>query len=566
MKLGLGLGIGMGGGGPRVIRPWFNGMVWPGDLFTFTGGPNAALDYAGVLQPGASNVPSVEGARWTGTAWVTTDTEGAELFEYEALRGKPKYTDYEYKYFAARTNLLTYSQDFSNAVWFLSAGVSVNSNAATAPNNTLTADKLVPSTGGAFVEVYQNCNVISGQKYAQKFYIKEAGLQYIQIISTGVVFGSYCVNFDLINGLNTLKTVADAVNLGCTIKKLGGGFCEITVTAQALSTSSFGRFALNFIKTATTGRGVDEGAFDGASGIYVWQGQLETGTEATWDIETTSATVTKPAGVYNRLNPLYFKRALIEPSRTNYFLNSATPATQNITTTAQQYTISVLGTGSVTLSGTATGVVTAGSPLTVTATAGTLICTVSGTLTHAQVEAGAFATSPITTAGATVTRPADVLSHPSAGVLRGNGIGGIVQFIPKATGQTGCALNSYVDANNGHGLYVEPTQITFRKTAGGVNTDCTVSYTHAEGVPVQLIWVQTTAGMKLKERHWLGLAWSTWSSYAEVTTAAGKADLQIGSTFQIGSSNGSTHLCGNYQLSLPVWKSDPTAYLEELVA
>jgi hypothetical protein len=100
------------------------------------------------------------------------------------------------------------------------------------------------------------------------------------------------------------------------------------------------------------------------------------------------------------------------PARTNLFLNSNTPVTQGITTTAQAYTISVLGTGDVTVSGAAAGTATEGAPLTVTATAGTLTCTVTGTLSRVQAEAGAFASPWIETLATTVTRAATNLTNP----------------------------------------------------------------------------------------------------------------------------------------------------------
>ena len=107
----------------------------------------------------------------------------------------------------------------------------------------------------------------------------------------------------------------------------------------------------------------------------------------------------------------------VEEARTNLFLNSRAPVTQDITTTAQSYTISGLGAAGATLviSGTATGTLTGTAAvdrdkLTFTATAGTLAVTVSGTWDFVQVEAGAFATSPIVTAGATVTRAIDNIS------------------------------------------------------------------------------------------------------------------------------------------------------------
>ncbi len=111
--------------------------------------------------------------------------------------------------------------------------------------------------------------------------------------------------------------------------------------------------------------------------------------------------------------------ALIEPGRTNLFLNSATPANQNISVSASTtYTAWVTGTGSIDFAaGTATA--TSGLPCTASAGsnctivingAGTISATVTGTLTHAQVEAGTYATSKIVVVGTPVARAADVVT------------------------------------------------------------------------------------------------------------------------------------------------------------
>lgn len=114
---------------------------------------------------------------------------------------------------------------------------------------------------------------------------------------------------------------------------------------------------------------------------------------------------------------------LIEPAATNRVLNSATAVTQNVTTTAQTYTLSFYGTGQVVRSGTSTGT-TVGSHanvrtvVTFTATAGTLTLTVTGSVTKWQLETGSAATSYIPTTGAIATRQADVVT--GAGLIYSN--------------------------------------------------------------------------------------------------------------------------------------------------
>jgi hypothetical protein len=109
---------------------------------------------------------------------------------------------------------------------------------------------------------------------------------------------------------------------------------------------------------------------------------------------------------------------LVEEQRTNLLLNSGTLSTQSATVTAVAHTLHFTGTGTITLTGASTAGPLVGTgtgeanrvSLTFTPTAGSLTLTVSGTVTNAQLEPGAFRTSHIATAGATATRAADVAS------------------------------------------------------------------------------------------------------------------------------------------------------------
>lgn len=175
--------------------------------------------------------------------------------------------------FGASENKLLYSQEFDNAVWDKSTGISVVANSVIAPDGTFTADTLPPTIGGSFVEVSQNIVSSAGEHSIGSFYVEYAGFQYIQIISPGSRQGSYFVNFDIINGAVTLASVATSVDLTYSIHPVGNGW-RISVSVKTLSTG-FCRYAINFIKTPTTARGVDEGDFNGTDGLILWGGQFE---------------------------------------------------------------------------------------------------------------------------------------------------------------------------------------------------------------------------------------------------------------------------------------------------
>ena len=113
---------------------------------------------------------------------------------------------------------------------------------------------------------------------------------------------------------------------------------------------------------------------------------------------------------------------LLEGTRANLFLNSAVGVTQNVTVAAVAHTLSFRGTGTITLSGVSTAGPLVGTgasnrvALTFTPTAGTLTLTVSGSVTNVNLEAGAWASSWIPTAGVSVTRDTDILIFNSPGV------------------------------------------------------------------------------------------------------------------------------------------------------
>jgi hypothetical protein len=103
----------------------------------------------------------------------------------------------------------------------------------------------------------------------------------------------------------------------------------------------------------------------------------------------------------------------LNPARTNLLLNTTSNvSTQSVTVTAQPYTVSFYGTGTITFSGAHTGnLVGTGIndrvEVTFTPSAGSVTCSVTGTVTKGQFEAGKYASRFIPTSGSTVSRLAE---------------------------------------------------------------------------------------------------------------------------------------------------------------
>jgi hypothetical protein len=124
---------------------------------------------------------------------------------------------------------------------------------------------------------------------------------------------------------------------------------------------------------------------------------------------------------------------LLEAAATNLVWDSFNPATQTRTVTAVEHTLTIRGTGSVTLSGVGTGTATEAAPLTFTPTAGGLTMTVAGSVEVMQLETGAFGTSFIETpAGASATRADTSLTR--AWPFPANEISGQIKVRPQFDG------------------------------------------------------------------------------------------------------------------------------------
>jgi hypothetical protein len=176
-----------------------------------------------------------------------------------------------------RTNVLRYSEDFTNGVWGLySSGTGVNpivtANTTISPSGILNADTIVLNAGagttaGDQSQIYQTFPITNGNVYTFSFYAK------------GSVGGEQLM----------IRQAA------------GGSYTKITLTNQwaryqVTETASYS--GTGFLELLIR-RGLNE-PINASATFYAWGSQIEQATYPTSYIPTTSASVTRNADVVSK--------------------------------------------------------------------------------------------------------------------------------------------------------------------------------------------------------------------------------------------------------------------------
>ena len=182
------------------------------------------------------------------------------------------------------TNLLPYSEDFSQSYWGKS-GLSIVSNNATSPDGSLNASKLVENTSNSVHRIFNGSGLSVSGNVSMSVFAKKGGRDFIRL-TNNLLAGAF---FDLNNG------VVLGVSSGITakIEDFGNGWyrCSITQTGVA-NERLIVYLSNNGIDTSYQG--------DGSSGVYLYGAQLEQGSYPTSYIPSNSgSSTTRSADVCN---------------------------------------------------------------------------------------------------------------------------------------------------------------------------------------------------------------------------------------------------------------------------
>jgi hypothetical protein len=185
----------------------------------------------------------------------------------------------------ASTNLLTYSSDYTNAVWSKS-NIVMSSSADISPDGTQNALLMIlnPTTT---THVFSQSTTYTAAVYTQSIYIKYYGQQFVQLL-TAANGTMYC-NFDLINGVAGTAAGGTGSPVG-SIQSVGNGWyrCSLTFTGTAVNST------INIIACGSiTSAGSPTLLGNGFNGYLIWGAQVEAAPSATSYIATTSAAQTR---------------------------------------------------------------------------------------------------------------------------------------------------------------------------------------------------------------------------------------------------------------------------------
>ena len=187
-----------------------------------------------------------------------------------------------------RTNVQTYSEDFSNAI-YLQIGTTVTTNAIVAPDGNTTADKIVEDTSTGFHTIDILNPPVGAGAYTISVFVKAAERTKFQILGFFALTGN--VDFDLTAG--TATTTAPALN--GKIENYGNGWFRCSATFTDL-TGVGAQILLNILNNS----GSNSYTGTAGSGLYLWGAQLELGSYSTSYVPTTTASVTRNADVIGK--------------------------------------------------------------------------------------------------------------------------------------------------------------------------------------------------------------------------------------------------------------------------
>ena len=202
-----------------------------------------------------------------------------------------------YPFVTDNRNLVSYSEDFSNAYW-AKTNATISSNSTTAPNGTLTADTIMDNANNNFHYIATGNSLGNNGNNTWSIYAKANTLNYLYLyFYNGSEPAGKTAWFNLSNG--TVGTVQSGIT--ASIESVGNGWYRCSITRN-----------FNFtVALSNCGVGVSNGdnvaSYIGSNqSLFIWGAQVDAGSTATTyqPIATTQQAFIANQFKYNLVNPV----------------------------------------------------------------------------------------------------------------------------------------------------------------------------------------------------------------------------------------------------------------------
>jgi hypothetical protein len=174
----------------------------------------------------------------------------------------------------SRTNLLTYSEDFSNAAWD-KVDSTISSNSVASPDGTVSADTLTQSATGVS-RVRQLQTLTSSTAYTLSCFAKAGTSNYIALAYSEANWECY-VKVNLATGaiVEAGNFFGRSTYLSSSITALANGWYRITVSFNAAAGASTDYVHLIVTDSSSWSSGTTPSNTSSAGSIYLWGAQCE---------------------------------------------------------------------------------------------------------------------------------------------------------------------------------------------------------------------------------------------------------------------------------------------------
>jgi hypothetical protein len=227
-----------------------------------------------------------------------------------------------------RTNLQTYSEDFTNAVWNNETSRTIiTENAIVAPDGTLTATKFSATTENNLHRVYNfGLYLSAGVATTISFYAKRSGFD-VSITDSG---GRYAAVFNLATGISTAFNFGDSIT--ASMVSVGNGWYRCIATVIPIPSGNFPLLSMCLSDGVASFEG------NGYDGYFIWGYQLEAGSFPTSYIKTEASQVTRSADSASMTGANFSD--WYNPSQSTVYCESSTVAPNSAVVAYSPYALS----------------------------------------------------------------------------------------------------------------------------------------------------------------------------------------------------------------------------------